>query len=134
MTESKAKERLTGDRGDSKVAEAAVVEYIVSGREDPAVSTISSKNQITLPVHLLREMGLAAGDRLAVSREGNRLILRARPKDWIRYHAGSLAGLYGESREEEDEYLRELRAGDTDRERAIEEAWTGREPPAEPQP
>jgi AbrB family looped-hinge helix DNA binding protein len=114
-------------------AEAAV-EYIVGGKEEPAVSTISSKNQITLPAHLLREMGLAAGDRLAVSREGNKLILRARPRDWIRYHAGSLAGLYGNSREEQDQYLRELREDDAERERAIEEAWTGREPPAQPRP
>jgi AbrB family looped-hinge helix DNA binding protein len=114
------------------VAEAAV-EYVVrSQEEEPAVTTISSKNQITLPAHLLREMGLAAGDRLAVSRQGNKLILRARPKDWIRYHAGSLRGLYGDSREELEEYLRELREGDDEREQAIEEAWSGREP--DPQP
>ena len=109
------------------------MEYIVGSREEPAVSTISSKNQITLPAHLLREMGLTAGDRLAVTREGGRLILRARPKDWIRYHAGSLAGLYGNSREEEDGYLRQLREADAERDRAVEEAWTGREPPAQPQ-
>ncbi len=96
------------------------------------MSTISSKNQITLPAHLLREMGLAGGDRLAVTREGNRLILRARPKDWIRYHAGSLAGLYGRSRDEEDAYLRELREADRERDQAVEEAWSGREPPAQP--
>jgi AbrB family looped-hinge helix DNA binding protein len=124
---------LTKDNRQRKVSEAAV-EYIAGGREEPAVSTISSKNQITLPAHLLRELGLAAGDRLAVSREGNKLILRARPKDWIRYHAGSLAGLYGRSREEQDGYLRELREADVERERAIEEAWTGREPPAQPRP
>jgi len=122
---------LTREKGRRKVSEAAV-EYIVSSKEEPAVSTISSKNQITLPAHLLREMGLAAGDRLALTREGNRLILRARPKDWIRYHAGSLAGLYGGSREEEDAYLRELREADTERDHAVEEAWSGREPPAQP--
>jgi AbrB family looped-hinge helix DNA binding protein len=114
------------------VAEAAA-EYIVSGgRDEPAVSTISSKNQITLPAQLLREMGLAAGDRLAMTREGNKLILRARPKDWIRYHAGSLAGLYGDSPEEQDQYLRDLRESDGERDRAIEEAWSGREPPSQP--
>jgi AbrB family looped-hinge helix DNA binding protein len=95
------------------------------------VSTISSKNQITLPAHLLREMGLGAGDRLAVIREGNRLILRARPRDWVEYHAGSLAGLYGEGQDEQDAYLRELRQ-ETGRDRAIEEAWSGREPSSKP--
>jgi antitoxin ChpS len=96
------------------------------------VSTISSKNQITLPAQLLRELGLTAGDRLAVTREGSRLILRARPKDWVSYHAGSLRGLYGQSKGEMDEYLRELRAEDEDRDNAVEGAWTGRKPTAEP--
>ena len=95
------------------------------------MSTISSKNQITLPAHLLREMGLGAGDRLAISREGNKLILRARPKDWVKYHAGSLAGLYGESKAEQDAYLRELREAD-ERDQALEEAWSGREPSSQP--
>jgi AbrB family looped-hinge helix DNA binding protein len=74
------------------------------------MTTISSKNQITLPVHLLRELGLAAGDRLAISREGNRLVLRGRPKDWAKYYGGSLRGLYGKDRAEIDAYLEELRA------------------------
>ena len=81
----------------------------MSRKDETALSTISSKNQITLPAHLLREMGLGAGDRLAVSREGNRLVLRARPKDWVVYHGGSLRGLYGKNPEEIDAYVRELR-------------------------
>jgi antitoxin ChpS len=101
-------EYLPSERRSGKVKEAAV-EYIVGRREDPALSTISSKNQITLPAQLLREMGLGAGDRVAISREGNRLVLRARPKDWVGYYGGSLRGLYGDSREEQDAYVRELR-------------------------
>jgi AbrB family looped-hinge helix DNA binding protein len=92
-----------------KVKEAAV-EYIVSRREDPALSTISSKNQITLPAQLLREMGLGAGDRLAIRREGNRLVLRPRPKDWVEYYGGSLRGLYGKTKEEVDAYVDGLRS------------------------
>jgi AbrB family looped-hinge helix DNA binding protein len=91
-----------------KVKEAAV-EYIAARREEPALTTISSKNQITLPAHLLREMGLGAGDRLAISREGNRLVLRARPRDWVSYHGGSLPGLYGDTKEEMDAYVKGLR-------------------------
>jgi AbrB family looped-hinge helix DNA binding protein len=102
------------------------VEYIAGRQSEPAVSTISSKNQITLPAHLLRELGLNAGDRLTVTREGNRLVLRARPKDWVRYHAGSLAGLYGETRDKVDAYLEELRA-DPERDEGIERAWSGHE-------
>ena len=117
---------MTKLRGIGKVSEVAAI-YIADRREDTAVSTISSKNQITLPVHLLRELGVGPGDRLAVTREGGRLVLRARPRDWVKYHAGSLAGRYGGSREEIDGYVKELRA-DEARDEAIERAWSGTEP------
>jgi len=94
------------------------------------MTTISSKNQITLPAHLLREMGLSAGDRLAVAREGTRLVLRPRPRDWVAYHAGSMAGHYGRNREEQDAYVEELRR-DYGREAEIERAWSGTEPAPE---
>lgn len=103
------------------------MEYIAGRAEGPAVTTISSKNQITLPAHVLREMGLGPGDRLAVSREGSRLVLRARPRDWVRYHAGSLAGLYGQSREDVEAYLKDLRREER-RDAQIERAWAGQRP------
>lgn len=121
---------MTSEKRVRKVAEAAL-EYMVERREEPAVTTISSKNQITLPAHLLREMGLGPGDRLSIAREGNRLILRARPKDWARYYGGSLRGLYGNTKEEVDAYLQELRE-DAGRDEMLEEAWSGRKPPAQP--
>src|SRR5690554_2414471 len=92
-----------------KVQEAATVAYTVDRQSEPAMTTISSKNQITLPVSLLRELGLTPGDRLAITREGERLVLRARPKDWVSYHAGSLGGVYGRNREDVDAYVREGR-------------------------
>ena len=94
------------------------------------MSTISTKNQITLPAHLLRELGLQPGDRLAISREGGRLILRARPRDWVSYHAGSLAGVYGEDKDEIEGHLRELRE-ETGRDESLERAWSGTEPGSE---
>lgn len=108
-----------------KVSEAAV-EYI-TGRKEEAVSTISTKNQITLPVHLLRQMGVGPGDRLAVALEGGRLVLRARPKDWVEHYAGSLPGYWGNTDEEIDAYIRDLR-DNSHRDELIEEAWTGTEP------
>jgi AbrB family looped-hinge helix DNA binding protein len=112
-----------------KIGEAAVA-YDIGRKEEPVLSTISSKNQITLPVQLLREIGLGPGDRLAVTREGNRLILRARPKNWAEYYGGSLKGLYGNTVEEIDDYVRELR-DDNRRQRLIEEAWDGKRSAAE---
>ena len=120
------KEDEVGKVPSVTVAEAAL-EYSVERRNEPAMSTISSKNQITLPVQLLRELDLGAGDRLAVTREGNRLVLRARPKDWVKYHGGSLAGRYGKEAAEVDAYLRELRA-ENGRTEEIEEAWDGQRP------
>jgi len=79
------------------------------------MATVSSKNQITLPAHLLREIGIGPGDRLAITREGNRLVMRPRPKDWVEYHGGSLRGVYGNTPEEIDAYIRELR-DESDRE------------------
>ena len=72
-------------------------------------TTISSKNQITLPVRLLREIGLKAGDQLAVEIDEGSLVLHPRPQDWVSYTAGALKGLYGQSKKEIDAYLQELR-------------------------
>lgn len=108
-----------------RVAEAAL-DYNALRRDEAAMSTISSKNQITLPVHLLREIGLGPGDRVAVTLEGNRLVLRPRPKDWVKYHGGSLKGHYGSSATEADAYLENLR--EDDRSEDIEEAWHGQRP------
>lgn len=114
---------MTKEQGDGKlrIREAAVA-YIVDHRNEDAVTTISSKNQITLPVHLLRELGLEAGDRLAITRDGDRLVLRVRPRDWVTHHAGSLAGVYGKDQRAADEYVREQREGG-ERDAAIERAW-----------
>ena len=117
--------KVSKARAQPRMSKAAL-KYDAGPREEVTMSTISSKNQITLPAHLLREIGLRPGDRLAVTREGNRLVLRARPRDWVKYHAGALAGLYGQNQEEADAYLEELRT-DAERDEAIERAWSGPE-------
>ncbi|MPZ48174.1 MAG: AbrB/MazE/SpoVT family DNA-binding domain-containing protein [Dehalococcoidia bacterium] len=117
---------LTKHSPQRKVSEAAAL-YFTDRQDEVAMTTISTKNQITLPAHLLRELGLTAGDRLAITREGGRLVLRARPRDWVSYHAGSLVGVYGATREEIDAGIRDLR-DDPDRDEAIEGAWAGHKP------
>jgi AbrB family looped-hinge helix DNA binding protein len=106
---------LPNEKDGSKVSEAAVVQYFAGRQSGDAMTTISTKNQITLPAQLLREIGIGPGDRLAISREGNRLVMRPRPKDWVEYHAGSLRGMYGDTPEEIEAYIKELR-DETDRE------------------
>jgi AbrB family looped-hinge helix DNA binding protein len=74
-----------------------------------AVAKLSSKHQITLPVDVVRRLGLEPGDRLAVGIEEDRIVLRPRPRDWVEYYHGRLKGVYGSTVEEIDEYVRRER-------------------------
>ena len=59
------------------------------------MSKLSSKHQITIPVSVLREAGLAAGDEVVVRANGYGRIEIERADDLIRRYAGSLpAGTY----------------------------------------
>jgi AbrB family looped-hinge helix DNA binding protein len=59
------------------------------------MSRLSSKNQVTIPVKVLREAGLAAGDEVVVRAAGKGRIELERADDLIRRFAGSLpAGTY----------------------------------------
>jgi AbrB family looped-hinge helix DNA binding protein len=59
------------------------------------VSKLSSKHQITIPVRILREAGLAAGDDVVIRANGNGRIEIERATELIGRYAGSLpAGTY----------------------------------------
>lgn len=47
-----------------------------------ATVTLSSKNQITLPVELVRKLKLSPGSKLTVSEVGGHLVLLPEPIDW----------------------------------------------------
>lgn len=70
------------------------------------MSRISSKNQLTIPVGVLREVGLGPGDEVVVDSEGpDRIVIRRRstePSDSF----GVFDGLY------EPGYLERLREGE----------------------
>jgi AbrB family looped-hinge helix DNA binding protein len=114
---SKAKPPLTKRAPRGKVREVALA-YLTEGASpmsEVAIAKLSSKHQITLPVDVVRRLGLEAGDRLAVGVEEDRIVLRPRPRDWVEYYRGRLRGVYGSSVEEIDEYVRKER-----------ESWRGR--------
>ena len=68
------------------------------------MSKLSSKNQVTIPVRILREAGLAAGDDVVIRAHGHGRIEIERAGDLVRRYAGSLpAGTYP------DGYLDRLR-------------------------
>src|SRR4030042_2788145 len=110
---SKAKTPLTKQSRGGKVREAALA-YLTEGvspMSEVATAKLSSKHQITLPVDVVRRLGLDPGDRLAVRVEEDRIVLRLRPRDWVEYYRGRLRGVYGSSVEEIDEYIRKEREG-----------------------
>jgi AbrB family looped-hinge helix DNA binding protein len=56
---------------------------------------VSSKHQVTIPVKVLRDAGLAAGDEVVVRATGEGRIELERADDLVRRFAGSLpAGTY----------------------------------------
>jgi AbrB family looped-hinge helix DNA binding protein len=59
------------------------------------MSKLSSKHQVTIPVRILREAGLAAGDEVVIRSNGQGRIEIERADDLVRRYAGSLpAGTY----------------------------------------
>jgi AbrB family looped-hinge helix DNA binding protein len=59
------------------------------------MSRVSRKHQVTIPVRILREAGLAAGDDVIVRAVGTGRIVLERSDDLVRRFAGSLpAGTY----------------------------------------
>lgn len=71
--------------------------------------TLSRKNQITVPVAALRKLNVKAGDRLRAVIRGRSLQLLPHPISWVDYYGGIAPGLYGQTEEDVDAYLRESR-------------------------
>jgi AbrB family looped-hinge helix DNA binding protein len=58
------------------------------------VPRVSSKNQITLPVDVMRSAGLEPGDEVTVRRVGDGEVLVAARGSRVRRHAGIATGIY----------------------------------------
>ena len=82
-------------------------------------STVSGKNQITLPVNLTRQLGIQPGDKLAIEIIGGELVIIPQPDSWVQYFQGSMKGTYGQSKEQADRLIAEERA-----------SWEASPPPA----
>ncbi|MEX2431450.1 MAG: AbrB/MazE/SpoVT family DNA-binding domain-containing protein [Dehalococcoidia bacterium] len=77
------------------------------------IVTISSKNQITLPAEIVRELGLKAGDKLAIELMNGRIVAIREPDSWVDYVMGAGRGVYGGTKEAVDRYVAEERAAYT---------------------
>jgi bifunctional DNA-binding transcriptional regulator/antitoxin component of YhaV-PrlF toxin-antitoxin module len=71
--------------------------------------TLSRKNQVTLPVAALRRLNIKAGARLRAVIKGRSIQLLPHPISWAEYYAGIAPGLYGQTGEDVETYLRESR-------------------------
>ena len=58
------------------------------------MSKLSSKNQITIPVEVMRQAGLQPGDELRIRAAGDGMIEIGRAEDIIRRFAGSMPGVW----------------------------------------
>jgi len=69
---------------------------------------VSAKNQVTLPVRVMREAGLQPGDEVTIRRVGEGEVLVAARDSRVRRHAGIAAGIYrsGELDKLRDEWER----------------------------
>ena len=70
---------------------------------------MSRKHQVTIPVRVLREAGLAAGDDVVIRASGPGRVEVERAEDLVRRYAGSLpAGTYpaGHLEQSRDEWRR----------------------------
>ena len=81
--------------------------------------TLSSKNQITLPVDIVRILDLKPGDKLVAELIDDHIVLLPQPESWTDYFGGSMRGVYGSTVKEIDKYI----AG----ERASPERWEWRQ-------
>jgi len=84
------------------VSEATLHAFTVS-RYRKGISVISSKNQLTLPVEVMRAAGFAPGDDVQVVSPAPGRIEIVQTDALIAKYAGSMPGVYGEN------YLSELR-------------------------
>jgi AbrB family looped-hinge helix DNA binding protein len=71
-------------------------------------TTITGKNQISLPAQGVRRLGWAKGDRVIVQVQGDRMILWRRPENWADYFAGKMGHVFGDH-EDTMRFLEEVR-------------------------
>jgi bifunctional DNA-binding transcriptional regulator/antitoxin component of YhaV-PrlF toxin-antitoxin module len=75
----------------------------VKGPRRKGITRLSSKNQATIPVSVLREAAIGAGDTLRIEASGPGEVRLVRVPNRIERFSGSLAGVYPKG------YLKKLR-------------------------
>ena len=79
---------------------------------DYAVTRLSSKNQLTLPVAMVRALGLEAGDEINLRVLGDTIYVSRRPQtaeEWIAKFSGNIHVPGWETKEKIDAYVKRER-------------------------
>lgn len=72
-------------------------------------TTLTGKNQVSLPANGVRELGWERGDRLLIETVGGEMmVLLRRPASWTEFFAGKLSHVFG-THEENLAWLEEER-------------------------
>lgn len=109
-----SKEQVSRDETEAPAATERQ-RYLVGFPPAPshrARTRLSSKNQITLPVSIVRQLGLKPGDEIDMSVWGDELIMHRRPQtaeEWIARFSGRIHVPGWETQEKIDTYVREER-------------------------
>jgi AbrB family looped-hinge helix DNA binding protein len=77
-------------------------------------TTITGKNQISLPARRLRDLGWQRGDRLLVEVQGDTLVLKRQPESWTETYAGMFSDVFGSGPEARSYLESERRAWEQD--------------------
>jgi bifunctional DNA-binding transcriptional regulator/antitoxin component of YhaV-PrlF toxin-antitoxin module len=82
-----------GDEVKAKDSESGVSTERATRKGRTNSSRLSSKHQVTIPVDVLREVGLKVGDEIVFSVEEKKIVITKKPLDLLEWVA-SLGGLY----------------------------------------
>jgi len=112
MSEERDPKQRKPRRIEAPMLREARAEYRMGERmidtEDHAITRLSSKNQITLPVAMVRGLGLKAGDEISLRVLGDTIYLSRRPQtaeEWLAKFSGSIHVPGWETKESIDAYV-----------------------------
>jgi bifunctional DNA-binding transcriptional regulator/antitoxin component of YhaV-PrlF toxin-antitoxin module len=108
-THKKPAPATTGPQNETPPAGPPAVSRVTLP-ETVGKTTITGKNQVSLPAQGVRRLGWAKGDRVIVQVQGDRMILWRRPESWVDYFAGKMGDVFGDH-DDTLRYLDDVRYG-----------------------
>ena len=70
---------------------------------------VSSKNQVTLPKEICRQLNVKKGSRLFIEIKDSKIMITPEPDNYVEHYYSMAKGTYGQTVEEIDRYVQEER-------------------------